>query len=481
MPPSSASARIWAGRRAATTRSRSSRFGSGSNELLTDDRVHVLENTRFDARETANDPSFAQELAAGCDLFVNDAFGSAHRAHASTEGVAHLLPAYAGLLLLDELRHLGALLGDVERPFVIVSGGAKVDDKIGVLENLGGRADAVLIGGKMAEQVREENPFSFEAVLPVDVVAASAFAADAETRVVAFDQLPEGWLGLDIGPRTREEFAGRIAAARTVFWNGPMGVFEWPPFAERDIRRRARPRRMCRRSRSSAAAIRSVPCTRPASPTASPGSRPAAARRSNCSRGASCPASRRFRPSRRLAPCCSPVTGRCSRVRPRRPRSAASSAPPSCRADVDVVVCPPYVSLSDAVQALAGTEIGVFAQNCHWDRDGAFTGEVSAPMLRELGVYGTLVGHSERRQYFGETDETVARRAPCCARRGPARDRLRRRDRGRARGRRHRRRAAAPGRASSSTTRTSSSPTSRSGRSAPARPRRRSWCARRTS
>jgi len=201
-------------------------------QLLADDRLHVLENTRFDERETANDPSFARELAAGCDVFANDAFGSAHRAHASTEGVAHLLPAYAGLLLLDELRHLGALLGDVEQPFVIVSGGAKVDDKIGVLENLGARADAILIGGKMAEQVRAENPFTFDAVLPADVVAASAFAADAETRTVAFDELPDGWLGLDIGPRTREDFAARIATARTVFWNGPMGVFEWPRFAE---------------------------------------------------------------------------------------------------------------------------------------------------------------------------------------------------------------------------------------------------------
>ena len=201
-------------------------------ELLADDRLRVLENTRFDQRETKNDPAFARELAEGCDLFVNDAFGSAHRAHASTEGVAHLVPAYAGLLLLDELSHLGALLGDVEHPFVIVSGGAKVDDKIGVLENLGSRADAILIGGKMAEQVREENPFTFDAVLPTDVVAASAFDADAETQVVAFDDLPSGWLGLDIGPRTRTDFAARIAAARTVFWNGPMGVFEWPRFAE---------------------------------------------------------------------------------------------------------------------------------------------------------------------------------------------------------------------------------------------------------
>jgi phosphoglycerate kinase len=201
-------------------------------ELAGDGRVTVLENTRFNPGETKNDESFARELAEGCDLFVNDAFGSAHRAHASTVGVAQLLPAYAGLLLLAELGNLGKLLGDVERPFVIVSGGAKVEDKIGVLENLGSRADEVLIGGKMAEDVRTENPFSFEAVLPRDVVAASSFDADAETRVTPFDSLPQGWLGLDVGPETRQDFARRIAGARTVFWNGPMGVFEWPKFSE---------------------------------------------------------------------------------------------------------------------------------------------------------------------------------------------------------------------------------------------------------
>ena len=201
-------------------------------ELAGDDRIHVLENTRFDPGETKNDERFARKLAEGCDVYVDDAFGSAHRAHSSTVGVAQLLPAYAGLLLLDELKHLGALLGDVERPFVIVSGGAKVEDKIAVLESLGGRADAVLIGGKMAEDVRSENPFSFDATLPSDVVAASSFAEDAATQVTPFDSLPDGWLGLDIGPQTREDFAQRIAEARTVFWNGPMGVFEWPKFAE---------------------------------------------------------------------------------------------------------------------------------------------------------------------------------------------------------------------------------------------------------
>jgi phosphoglycerate kinase len=200
--------------------------------LLPDDRITVLENTRFDPGETANDEGFARRLAEGRDLYVNDAFGSAHRAHASTEAVARLLPAYAGLLLERELRELGRLLGEVERPFVLISGGAKVDDKLGVLRNLGGKADRVLVGGKMAEQLREDNPLPFEVLLPNDVVAAAAFEADAESRVTGYDELPEGWLGLDIGPRTRERFAAEIGAARTVFWNGPMGVFEWPRFAE---------------------------------------------------------------------------------------------------------------------------------------------------------------------------------------------------------------------------------------------------------
>jgi phosphoglycerate kinase len=201
-------------------------------ELLPDERLRVLENTRFNSGETSNDPDFARELADDCDLYVDDAFGSTHRAHASTVGVAEILPAYAGLLLERELEQLGRLLGEVEHPFVLISGGAKVDDKLGVLRNLGGRADEVLIGGKMAEQLRDENPLEFEVRLPSDVVAAAEFAENAETKVVPYDALPEGWLGLDIGPETRDAFAARIAGAKTVFWNGPMGVFEWPRFAE---------------------------------------------------------------------------------------------------------------------------------------------------------------------------------------------------------------------------------------------------------
>ena len=197
-------------------------------ELLPDERVRLLENTRFDPRETANDPGLAAELAAHGDLYVNDAFGSAHRAHASTEGVARLLPAYAGLLLLRELDELGSLLETPERPFVAVLGGAKVEDKIGVLRSLEATADVILVGGKMAEQVDRDAGYE----LPDDVVAAAAFEPDAESTVTAWDTIPAGWLGLDIGPATRERYAASIRGGRTVFWNGPMGVFEWPRFAE---------------------------------------------------------------------------------------------------------------------------------------------------------------------------------------------------------------------------------------------------------
>ena len=191
----------------------------------------LLENTRFHPGETKNDSAYAGELASLADVYVNDAFGAAHRAHASVEAVAHLLPAYAGLLLERELTELGALLDKPERPFVAIVGGAKVEDKIGVLRSLGERADRLLVGGKMAEEFRTSARRDLDVELPTDVVAASAFAPDAEARPASADEVPEGWLGLDIGPQTRERYAAEVRRARTVFWNGPMGVFEWPRFA----------------------------------------------------------------------------------------------------------------------------------------------------------------------------------------------------------------------------------------------------------
>lgn len=216
--------------------------------------VLLLENTRFEAGETKNDEGMAKKLAGLADIYVNDAFGSAHRAHASTEGVAHHLPAVAGFLMEKEIRYLGAALADPKRPFVAILGGAKVSDKIGVVRNLLGKADRLLAGGGMAstffaaqgldmadslvetDAVATAREFLEESgdklVLPVDVVIAAAFDAGAEHKVMPVGDVPAGWRIMDIGPETIEAFKVHIAKAGTVVWNGPMGVFEMEPFSK---------------------------------------------------------------------------------------------------------------------------------------------------------------------------------------------------------------------------------------------------------
>jgi len=216
--------------------------------------VLVLENTRFDKRETKNDAAMAQELAKLGDVYVNDAFGSAHRAHASTEGVAGYLPAVAGFLMEKELEYLGKALENPARPFVAILGGAKISDKIGVISNLLTKVDVILIGGGMANTFLAAQGYNLgkslveaDAVatagelmgkgsdiiqLPVDLRVASAFAADAENKVVSVADVPSDWMALDIGPATIAHYANRLAGAKTVVWNGPMGVFEFPVFAQ---------------------------------------------------------------------------------------------------------------------------------------------------------------------------------------------------------------------------------------------------------
>jgi phosphoglycerate kinase len=214
----------------------------------------LLENTRFHPEEKANDPDFARQLASPAELYVNDAFGSAHRAHASTEGVAHYLPAVAGFLMEKELDFLGRALADPGRPFVAILGGAKISDKIGVIENLLDRVDTLLIGGGMANTFLKADDYDVaeslvedqsldtarrlmeragnKLVVPVDVTVADRFEADAFSQVVTVAEVPPRWRILDIGPRTLELFGERLAGARTVVWNGPMGVFEFPKFAQ---------------------------------------------------------------------------------------------------------------------------------------------------------------------------------------------------------------------------------------------------------
>ncbi|MBE2240276.1 MAG: phosphoglycerate kinase [Caldilineaceae bacterium] len=216
--------------------------------------VLVLENTRFDKRETKNDAGMAAALAKLGDVYVNDAFGSAHRAHASTEGVARHLPAVAGFLMEKELAFLGNALENPERPFVAILGGAKISDKIGVISNLLTKVDAILIGGGMANtflaaqgmnmgkslveaeslgMARDLMAKGGEMIqLPVDLRVAEAFAADAADKVVDAGDVPADWMALDIGPATIAHYSNRLAGAKTVVWNGPMGVFEFPKFAQ---------------------------------------------------------------------------------------------------------------------------------------------------------------------------------------------------------------------------------------------------------
>lgn len=223
---------------------------------LTGGDVLLLENSRFEPGETANDPELAAALARLADTYVNDAFGAAHRAHATTEGVARELPGYAGLLLEREVRELTAVRDEPRPPLCVVLGGAKVSDKIGVIERFLETADQVLIGGAMcfsffralgiptgdslveeegiglaAEVLERAKTSSCQLMLPADLVIGDRFAADADHRSIDDPEVPAGWMGLDVGPRTVAAYSEAIAAAGTVFWNGPMGAFELEPFA----------------------------------------------------------------------------------------------------------------------------------------------------------------------------------------------------------------------------------------------------------
>lgn len=222
-------------------------------EDMASGEVILLENTRFHPGEEANDPDFARELARLGELYVNDAFGASHRAHASTCGVTDFLPAVAGFLMEKELRILGQLLGEPSRPFVAIMGGAKVSDKLAIMENLARRVDGLLLGGGLAntflkaegygvgdslvEEGRLEDAgrilgeMGERLTLPLDVVIADAFSAQAMSRIVGVGEVPPGWRILDIGPGTVELFQERLRGAETILWNGPLGVFEFPKFA----------------------------------------------------------------------------------------------------------------------------------------------------------------------------------------------------------------------------------------------------------
>ncbi|MGU3471994.1 phosphoglycerate kinase [Paenibacillus sp. D51F] len=223
---------------------------------LQDGDVLLLENTRFNPGEEKNDPEFAKQLASLADLFVNDAFGAAHRAHASTEGIAHLLPAVSGLLMEKELEVLGKALNNPERPFTAIVGGSKVKDKIDVINKMIEIADNIIIGGGLSytffkaqgheigqslvdnskldlalEFIEKAKKLGKNFLIPVDIVVSDDFSKDANTKIVDVDGIPADWEGIDIGPKTREIYAKVIKESKLVVWNGPMGVFEIEPFS----------------------------------------------------------------------------------------------------------------------------------------------------------------------------------------------------------------------------------------------------------
>ena len=389
---------------------------------LRDGDVLVVENLRFDKREKKNDPAFCEELAALGEAYVNDAFGTAHRAHASTAGVAALLPAYAGYLMQREVATLSGMLEEPRRPFTAILGGSKVSDKIKVIDALMDKCDTLIIGGGMcftfllaqgkavgtslkeedwveraAAMIAKAEERGVQLLLPVDVVCADRFAEDAETLTVSVDGIPGDMMGLDIGPETAKLYADAVAQAKTVFWNGPMGVFEMKAFEA-----------------GTKAVAEAVAANADADTIIGGGDSVAAVNKFDLAGS---------RPGR--------FDGKEVRMA-RKPMMAGNWKMNNTIAeavvltqeisnqydketwgeDVDIVICPPYVDLKPAKTVLDfdKTKVAVNAQNVYWEPSGAYTGEISVPMIKEIGCAGSIVGHSERRELFGETNEDVNRK-----------------------------------------------------------------------
>lgn len=400
---------------------------------LRDGEVLILENVRFHKEETKNDPAFAKELASLAELYVNDAFGTAHRAHASTAGVANYLPGAMGKLVEKEIAVMGGALNDAARPFVAIIGGAKVSDKINVVNNLLDKVDTLIVGGGMAytflkaqgreigislceedrldlarDLLAKSKEKGVKLLLPVDHVVAKEYKITAEPMIVS--EIPADTMGMDIGPETIKQFSAAIADAKTVLWNGPMGVFEFDNFA-------AGTRELARAiAASSATSIIGGGDSAAAVELLGFGDKV-----THISTGGG--ASLEFLEGKVLPGIDCLVDAERRRVfaagnwkmNQGVPAEAAAFLeqliPEVADADSTIAVGVPFTALDAALSTTAYTNIKIAAENCHFEDSGAYTGEVSAKMLAYMGVPYCIIGHSERREYFAETDETVNKKA----------------------------------------------------------------------
>lgn len=397
---------------------------------LNNGEVLMLENVRFHKEETKNDPAFTKELASMAEIYVNDAFGTAHRAHASTAGLADFLPAVSGFLIKKEIEFMGKALANPARPFVAILGGAKVSDKIGVIENLLEKVDTLIIGGGMAytflkakgyhigNSICEEDKLDLaknlmakaeakgvNLMLPIGSMVAQEFKNDTEIKYVPSDAMPDGWMGMDIGSLTIEKFSKEISKAKTIIWNGPMGVFEFPNFATgtKEIAKAVAESGALSivGGGDSAAAVEQLGYADKITHISTGGGASLEYLEGKILPGIACLMDKN--PRKTIA---------AGNWKMNKTATEAVEFVNALKANVantesEVVVGVPFVCLPGVVEAAKGTNIKVAAQNMHWEEKGAFTGEVSGPMLADLGVDYVIIGHSERREYFGETNETV--------------------------------------------------------------------------
>lgn len=395
--------------------------------------VLLLENVRFHAEETANDIAFAKKLASFADFYVNDAFGTAHRAHASTYGLANFLPSAPGLLIEKELSVMGKALKDPARPFVAILGGAKVSDKIGVISNLLNKVDSLLIGGGMAytflaaegrevgqslleadkidlarELIARAKELNVQLLLPEDHVCAKEFSAEAEP--VTVEQIPADLMGMDIGPKTIERYSEVLAKAGTIVWNGPMGVFEFPAFAggTRQIARAVAesPAVSIIGGGDSAAAVEKLGFADQVTHISTGGGASLEYLEGKVLPGIDNLDNALAEDGKRRI-----VAAGNWKMNAGTPKAAAkiiNALLPQIKDSEDrVILGVPYTVLETALKLCAGTGVRIAAENCYVKDEGAFTGEISPKMLAEMGVSHVILGHSERRAYFGETDEFI--------------------------------------------------------------------------